>query len=195
VVASPTSAPHAGCRGRTSRPCESSSRRRQRPVGGDTHAPRAAASRASARVGRPPWWGLGGCWTCGNLLPRSSRGPGFPAVHGTRAVAQLGSAPDWGSGGRRFKSCQPDSVVSQDIGMVGTADSVGSDHAHIQSSIRAAHCTTTRTSRTFASIERHARRDVESRRTPPTADVGQSWPASAGRLFWNRNRFGTERAA
>src|SRR4051794_10569295 len=32
-----------------------------------------------------------------------------------RAVAQLGSALDWGSRGRRFKSCQPDSVMSQDI--------------------------------------------------------------------------------
>ena len=34
-----------------------------------------------------------------------------------RAVAQLGSALDWGSSGRRFKSCQPDSVMSQDIGI------------------------------------------------------------------------------
>jgi hypothetical protein len=24
---------------------------------------------------------------------------------------------DWGSSGRRFKSCQPDSVMSQDIGI------------------------------------------------------------------------------
>ena len=32
-----------------------------------------------------------------------------------RAVAQLGSALDWGSRGRRFKSCQPDFVMSQDI--------------------------------------------------------------------------------
>jgi hypothetical protein len=35
---------------------------------------------------------------------------------GLRAVAQLGSASDWGSEGRRFKSCQPDRVVSRDIG-------------------------------------------------------------------------------
>ena len=34
-----------------------------------------------------------------------------------RAVAQFGSALDWGSRGRRFKSCQPDNVMSQDIGM------------------------------------------------------------------------------
>ena len=32
-----------------------------------------------------------------------------------RAVAQLGSAPRSGRGGRRFKSCQPDNVMSQDI--------------------------------------------------------------------------------
>ena len=32
-----------------------------------------------------------------------------------RAVAQLGSAPRSGRGGRRFKSCQPDHVMSQDI--------------------------------------------------------------------------------
>jgi hypothetical protein len=31
-------------------------------------------------------------------------------------VAQFGSALDWGSRGRRFKSCQPDHVMSQDIG-------------------------------------------------------------------------------
>ena len=59
--------------------------------------------------------GAGGTWRCGNLLRRSSRGPGFPVVHGTRAVAQLGSAPDWGSGGRRFKSCQPDNLHSQGV--------------------------------------------------------------------------------
>src|SRR5579875_1563000 len=35
---------------------------------------------------------------------------------GDRAVAQFGSALDWGSSGRRFKSCQPDHVMSQDIG-------------------------------------------------------------------------------
>ena len=42
-----------------------------------------------------------------------------------RAVAQLGSAPDWGSGGRRFKSCQPDSVMSQDIADSRTYEIVG----------------------------------------------------------------------
>ena len=30
---------------------------------------------------------------------------------GERAVAQLGSALVWGTRGRRFKSCQPDSVA------------------------------------------------------------------------------------
>ncbi len=33
-----------------------------------------------------------------------------------RAVAQLGSALVWGTRGRRFKSCQPDVVISQEIG-------------------------------------------------------------------------------
>ena len=35
-----------------------------------------------------------------------------------RAVAQFGSALDWGSRGRRFKSCQPDHVMSRDIGNI-----------------------------------------------------------------------------
>ena len=30
-------------------------------------------------------------------------------------MAQFGSALDWGSRGRRFKSCQPDHVMSRDM--------------------------------------------------------------------------------
>ena len=41
---------------------------------------------------------------------------------GRRDVAQLGSALDWGSRGRRFKSCRPDSVMSQDIGNCRTCN-------------------------------------------------------------------------
>ena len=40
-----------------------------------------------------------------------------PCIERFRAVAQFGSALDWGSRGRRFKSCQPDYVMSRDIGM------------------------------------------------------------------------------
>ena len=35
-------------------------------------------------------------------------------------MAQLGSALDWGSRGRRFKSCQPDTELLQDIGNLRT---------------------------------------------------------------------------
>ncbi len=43
-----------------------------------------------------------------------------------RAVAQFGSALHWGCRGRRFKSCQPDRVMSQDICKIRT-DGLGSD--------------------------------------------------------------------
>ena len=48
-----------------------------------------------------------------------------PSTEGLRAVAQLGSALDWGSRGRRFKSCQPDRVMSQDIADTRTYGNVG----------------------------------------------------------------------
>ncbi len=41
---------------------------------------------------------------------------------GDRAVAQLGSARRSGRRGRRFKSCQPDRVMSQDIGDTRTCE-------------------------------------------------------------------------
>ena len=99
-------------------------RRRQHPVGRDASDRRRRVSRPLGPVGRRPWWGTRGhvrrAVTCsgGRRAARGSR-----QAHGTRAVAQLGSALDWGSGGRRFKSCQPDSVMSQDIGIVRTDDS------------------------------------------------------------------------
>ena len=50
-------------------------------------------------------------------------GPRVVRRRGHRAVAQFGSALDWGSRGRRFKSCQPDHVMSRDTvdGCLGTS--------------------------------------------------------------------------
>lgn len=69
--------------------------------------------------------GLAGCDTFDTVVRRAPQVPvGWSSCprgeRKPRAVAQLGSAPDWGSGGRKFKSCQPDGEMSQDIKIART---------------------------------------------------------------------------